>query len=361
MKLLDRYLTIRLIVALLRTLTVFTALYILVDLLSTRLQQIEKQDVSWWLVLRYYAVLMPHVVVQYVAPLAVLTASLFVFGEMAQNNEVTAALAGGVSLRRLVRAPVVAGFLFSILTFAAQESIGPAAYRQAQEMNRRYFGGESIVKRSPVTWANLTDNWTCHILKFNRIALTGEGIVMYSQQEDGKQYLIEAQRIFWDETQQQWFLQRGMQYVFDPATQSRVSNRITVMAAPFAETPDQLFSLDKPPESKTIKELWQDLVYARSRDMYTPPLEVKFHQRFSQPMLSFVMMVLAVPFGMRLKRGGLAVSFGAAIGVAVAYLLLFFVSSGLGQMGRLPAFAAAWLASVVFLGVGTGLLFRTPT
>lgn len=360
MKLLDRYLAVRFLGALVRTLTVFTALYILVDLLSTRLQQIQKYDVSWRIVIEYYVFLVPYVVSQYVAPLAVLTAGLFVFGETAQNNEVTAALAGGISLRRFVRIPLFMGFLFSMVLFSVQEGFGPSAYRHARDLDRKFFGSDSMSKRGPVTWANLATGWTCHILKFNRLALTGEGVVMYARQNE-RQYLIEARSIFWDPDKRAWFLQRGTEYEFEPATQTRRSKRISRAPAPITESPERLFAYEQSPETKTLTEMRRDLAEARTRDMYVAPLEVKFHQRFSQPILSFVMIFLAVPFGMRLKRGGFAVSFGAAIGLAVVYLLLFFLASGLGQMGRLPAVVSAWLASWVFFVASVWLLVKTPT
>ena len=360
MTLLDRYLSVRFVGMLFRTLLALVALYVLVDLLVERLQQVDKHGVAWSIVLQYYISLLPYILVQYVAPFGALMAGLFVFGETAQNNEITAALAGGISLRRFVLAPLVIALIFSIALFAIQETMGIAGYRRANELNGKYFSGESDTKREPVTWANLQDGWTCHILKFNRVALTGEGVVAYSRQ-GGLQQLIEANSIFWDEEQNRWVLRRGRHFVFDTETQSRTARRITQAPAPFSETPEQLFSLERAPEEKGLKTIVSDLAYARSRGMYCAPLEVKFHTRFSQPMLSFVMILLAVPFGMRIRRGGLAVSFGAAIAVAVIYLLLFFVSAGLGNMGRLPAFVAAWLASTLFVLTGIFLLVKTPT
>lgn len=357
---LDRYLLMRLVAALARTILALTALYILIDLLIERIERIDRHNVPWRVVFQYYGALFPHILARYVAPFATLVAGLFVLGEAAQNNEVTAALAGGVSLRRFVRMPILAGLAFSCAVLGMQETLGVAGARKAGSIEGKFFSGGADMKRSPVTWAELTGGWTCHILKFNRVALTGEGVLLYKQQADA-QYLIEAHRIFWDETRDAWLLERGWRREFDPVSNARISFRIAQAPAPFPESPDQLFSLDQPPETKTIRALARDIAYAREREMYVAPLEVKYHTRFSQPMLSFVMMILAVPFAMRLRRGGLLISFGTAIAAAVAYLLLFFFAAGLGQMGRVTPWLAAWLASGVFLAVGLVLFAKTPT
>ncbi len=73
------------------------------------------------------------------------------------------------------------------------------------------------------------------------------------------------------------------------------------------------------------------------------------------------MVWLAIPFAIRLRRGGIAIGFGVSIGIALAYMLLFFAGIGLGHLGKLPPVAAAWLANAVFLAFGMWLFHRTPT
>ena len=73
------------------------------------------------------------------------------------------------------------------------------------------------------------------------------------------------------------------------------------------------------------------------------------------------MIWLAIPFAMRLRRGGLAISFGASIAVAISFLILFVIGMTLGHVDRLPPLAAAWLANGVFLAIGLVLFYRTPT
>jgi len=88
---------------------------------------------------------------------------------------------------------------------------------------------------------------------------------------------------------------------------------------------------------------------------------VDYHAKFAQPALLFIMSLLAVPFAMRVRRGGIAVSFGLSIAIGLAYIFLFFVATGLGHIQQLPPAAAAWLPNALFLGAGLYLFRKTPT
>ncbi len=73
------------------------------------------------------------------------------------------------------------------------------------------------------------------------------------------------------------------------------------------------------------------------------------------------MIWLAIPFALRLRRGGLAISFGISILTAIAFLSVYSVCMTLGHAGRIPPIAAAWFANAVFLAAGIRLFVKAPT
>ncbi|MCP4646041.1 MAG: YjgP/YjgQ family permease [bacterium] len=356
---LDRYLFKRLVAALFKGMAALVFMYVLIDLLTHREVAIAKYEVPWSIVARYYLVFAPKMIYQ-VAPLALLVSALLVLGDMAQHNEVTAALAGGISLRRLTRAPVITALIFAVGLFAFEEKIGAAATREAARIEQNYFSRNAYYDRDGVSWANLTGKWTCHIRKFNRIALTGEGVLAHSIREDMVEY-IEADRIYWDEAANEWLLEDGTWSEFDAAISGRRIRRVTQRPAPFLEPPELLFALDEPTDAKTTRQLATDIQYALEHAMPAGKLHTDYHAKYSWPALCFVMIGLAIPFALRLRRGGLAISFGASIAIAMTYLVLFYASMSLGHAGRISPITAAWFANVVFFVTGLILFYRTPT
>lgn len=363
MKTIDRYFLARLASTLAKTLLTLVCLYVLIDLLTHRRPDILKHDVPWLIVVLYYLAFSPQIM-YHIAPMAMLVSALLVLGDSTQNNEMTAALAGGISLRRLVRTPVLAALLFATAVFVIEETIGVAGTRAAARIEANYFSRSPDAKRASVSWAHLEGDWTCHIMKFNRLALTGEDVLIHSIRQDAVEQ-IEARRIYWDETAGpagQWILEDGRWVVFDPKLNMKQAQlRITQLPAPIVETPDDLFAIDQPPDTKGVWKLAKDIRRADARGIPTKPLWVDYHAKFAQPALTFVMIWLAIPFAMRLRRGGLAISFGISIAIAIAYLIVFGISVGLGHAERLSPPLAAWLANALFFAVGVTLFMKIPT
>ncbi|GMU91180.1 MAG: membrane protein [Candidatus Hydrogenedentota bacterium] len=345
--------------SLLRALFALVLIYVLIDLLTHREVDIARYDVPASVVFQYYLNFIPQIVLR-VAPFAVLISALLVLGDAAQNNEVTAVLAGGISLRRLVRVPVGIALALSGAVFLINETVGTTAAQRAQQIEEGYFSRSQETERRGTSWANLSGGWTCHIGKFNRIALTGEDVLIYLRTPEEIQQ-VEARRIYWDEGPGRWILEDGGWYTFDPGATRLMSSRIRQRPAPFSETPDQLFALEKPAETKSAEELMRDIESAGKRSAPVTRLLVDYHAKFSQPVVSFVMIWLAVPFAMRLRRGGLAIGFGASLAIAIAYLLVYAIAMSLGYAERIEPPVAAWCANAVFLAVGLFLFWRTPT
>ncbi|MCL4215563.1 MAG: LptF/LptG family permease [Candidatus Hydrogenedentes bacterium] len=359
MTLVDRYLLRRTVAALLRTVVALLGMYVLVDLLTHRLESVGETPLL--IIVQYYVCFIPFLLYAYIAPFAVLIAGLLVLGETAQNNEVTALLASGVSLRRFVRWPVIAALLFAVGLFAMQETVGAHATRRAHEIENSYFSRNPLAEnRGAVSWSRLSGDWTVLIEKFNRLALTGEGVHLHSIGQDAVEQ-IDARRIFWDESKQQWILERGRWLTFPPDVDEVQTRRISQMPAPFDETPTELFALEEPADAKTAAELSADLRAAELRRRPVQGKWVYYHAKFSQPAASFVMIFLAVPFAMRLRRGGLAIGFGMSLAIGIAYLMLSNTAVFLGASGHANPVVAAWLANGVFFILGVALFFRTPT
>ncbi len=362
MTLLDRYYAKRIVGAMLRMLVSMTLLVVIVDLLLSKQDNVIKYKIPAWAVIEYYLCFIPQIVFEYhAAALAVLVAGLMVLGKSAQDNEVTAVLAGGVSLRRAARAPVVVALLAALGAFTFQDTLGVTASRTFNAVETKYFRKIGGPVRQGTSWTNLGGLWTCHVLKFNQRAMTGQDVYLHAIRP-GRVDEIRANRIYWDERERRWYLEDGRWAAFDPGKEwEAVTQRITRTPAPFAESPEELFALDEPSRSKTVLELAGDLRRAEHLGMPALRQQVEFHLKFAQPALCFVMIFLAIPFALRLRRGGFMLGVGASIAIGLAYLTVFYASVGLGYMGKLPPVAAAWLANALFFAGGLELFRRTPT
>lgn len=356
----DRYLLGRFLSMFLKIALSLSALFIMIDLFTHTQDNIIKYNIPLAVVAKYYLTFVPTILFRYQgAALAVLVAGLMVLGKAARNNEITALLAGGVKLGRIVRVLVLAALSIGVLAFAIEETAGVRAAESARSIEREYFARFMGESKTGVSWTNLNGGWTCHIHKFNTSALTGEDVLLHGP---GLHEEIRARRIYWDELRAEWMLEDGVWAAFN-ADQEMASTvtRITQRAAPFSETPEQLFALEEPPDTKSAKTLGEDLARAESLGIPTQWQQVEYHAKFAQPALCFIMILIAIPFAVRLRFGGPAIGLGVGIAIGMAYVMLFYFSLGLGYLEVFSPLVAAWLANGVFLVAGVVLMAKTPT
>ena len=365
MTVLDRYLGSRFLGAMARILFSLVALIILVDLLTHRQDNILKYDIPARVVALYYLAFIPTVLIEFQAvAMSVLLAALMVLGRAAQDNEVTAAMAGGIGLGRIARAPIVIAALTALALFAFQETLGVRGTKAATRIEDEYFRKSTPGMRASASWANLAGRedsarrWTCHVAKFNRAANTGEEVYIYALDADALR-VIEAKRIFWEPERRAWLIEDGQSAVYSGG--ERTWTRVTQAEAPFNDAPERLFALEQPHEAKTARAFARDLDAAAAMGIPVGRHLVDYHAKFARPALCFVMIWLAIPFALRVRRGGAAIGFGVSITIALTYLLLFYVSMGLGHWEMLHPAAAAWLPNAVFLAAGAWMFHRTPT
>ena len=365
MKTLDAHLTRRLLFAVSAALIALLLLFVVIDVLTHRRTDILQHDVPWRTVALYYLLLVPRMLLEYhLAALSMLVGGLLVLGSAAQHNEFTALFSCGVPLWRIVRVPLLMATGLSILLFVMGETIAPAAARATFTIEEQYFGEHtrgSLAVRPGISWAHLAGGWTCHIAKFNRIALTGEDVLMQTQREDAYEE-IRAGRIYWDPQFGKWFLEDAVWAVFFPEKEMAMSvRRLPQTPAPLEETPEELFAPFEDPNTRSTGGLRTVMENASKRGMPIARLRVNYYSRFSKPFLPIVMIWLAVPFASRARRGGLSVGFGISIALGVAYLLVYSACQSLGYTGHLSPIMAAWLANLMFLAGGTVLFTRMPT
>jgi lipopolysaccharide export system permease protein len=90
-------------------------------------------------------------------------------------------------------------------------------------------------------------------------------------------------------------------------------------------------------------------------------LKLDYQKKFAFPLANVIAVLLCLPFALESRGGGLVLGFALSLGAALSYYGAFQISLALGASGILPVAVAAWLANVVFLGVGATLTARART
>jgi lipopolysaccharide export LptBFGC system permease protein LptF len=91
------------------------------------------------------------------------------------------------------------------------------------------------------------------------------------------------------------------------------------------------------------------------------PVEVDLQRKLAFPFVTFVMTLLAVPFGVTTGRRGALYGIGLGIVLALSYWFVMSVFVAVGKAGLLPPVLAAWTPNVIVSASAVYLLLTTKT
>jgi lipopolysaccharide export system permease protein len=126
----------------------------------------------------------------------------------------------------------------------------------------------------------------------------------------------------------------------------------------FKESPKRLAIEGKKPDQLTTSELRRYIRTQRRANHLTglAKYEVNLHYRYAFPLTCLIVVLMGIPLGMRVSRSGPLLGVGTALTLVVAFYFLNNITLALGEGGRIPPVAAAWMTNAIFTGVGTVLL-----
>ena len=91
------------------------------------------------------------------------------------------------------------------------------------------------------------------------------------------------------------------------------------------------------------------------------PQAVELHRKMAFPFVTFVMTILAVPFGVSMGRRGTLYGIGLGIVLALSYWILSSVFVALGKGGLLTPLLAGWAPNIIVLGTASYLFLTVKT
>ncbi len=330
------------------------ALYYVVEFIELS-EKVQKGQATLAMVGDYFYYATPTFA-YFVAPLAVLVAVLTTFGGLTRTNELTVVRACGVSLYRTALPLLMLALVWSGVLFVLEDRVLAHSQRQAEVL-------KNTIRDRPQRTFNVA----------NRTWLAGrDGRLYYYAVYDARQRTLYQLSIF--DTARAPYRLRSHTYATQvtfrggwQATDGWVqtfSEAGQVRRETFAA---RTLPLDSPEDFGTEQVEAEMMNYGQLRD-YIDRLgesgfsvaahQVALHQKLAFPLVTLVMTLIAVPFGVTTGRRGALYGIGLALVLAVAYLLISSVFLAFGTAGLLPAALSAWAPNILF---GAGALVMVLT
>jgi len=355
MKILDRYILKQFVFNLFFCFLAFSVLFIVVDLIE-KIDKFIDRDVSYAIIFKFYLYSIPHIFV-WSLPVAILLASMFSFGQMAHYNEITVIKASGISLYRIMLAPLVASMIISIFSFYLSETIVPLSNRIRLDLKRVYLERRkpSIQQHRNNIYLRSGMDTRIVIGYFDGSQNTAHKVTVQKIQDNSILERYDAEKMVWEENN--WFLKNGTARIFE--SNGEVLNQFKkIKREDFTFNPEDLIKVQKRPEELNFQELMEFVHKLRTTGGEVNKWLVELHLKIAFPFANFIIVLFGIPLASNKRRSGAAVSFALSFLICFIYIGFIQVGKAIGYQGLLPPMLAAWISNLVFGVLALVLLIR---
>jgi len=369
MRLLDRYLLRELITPLFYCLCGFLILFVFGDLFGD-LSDFQKKKLLVRDIIEYYIATTPEFLVQ-VVPIALLLALLYALTNHSRHNEITAIRAAGISLWRLCLPYTVVGFLLSLGVFALNELWVPQSSERADRILFRHVQNSNAPEPGMLPTsglANLREGRTWLAGQYNEKTSEMRDPQVIWTLPDGSQRWLYASRAIRTNGVWTFFNVSECKTSGGSGSMLEPSFQTNVLAMPeFKETPEEILSEVNISKGLALRfKNKAELPIAQIRhylelhpnppDSLKPRLYTELHARLATPWTCFVVVLIAIPFGVASGRRNVFVGVAGGIFICLTYVVIQRFTLALGVGDKISPWIAAWSPNLAF---GTAGLWMT--
>lgn len=324
---------------------------------------IVRNRVALVVVGEYLANVTPYFIYQ-TLPLCVLLAVLVTFGLMQKGNEITAMKATGISIYRVV-VPVffIAAMLAAGLFFFDQLYLPYANKRQDALRNQIKGKPAQTYLRPDRKWifGQHNDIYYYDFYDSDRDQFGALTVFTFDPETFGIVRRIYATHAHWEPALNKWVLEQGWERSFNGSAIENYRKFDALTYADINEPPAYFKKEVKQSSEMSYAELKSYIEDLQQSGFDVVRLRVQLYRKFSFPLITFVMAILAVPFALRTGKRGAVAGVAVAVGIGVVYWVTSGLFEALGNVNQLPPSLAAWSPDVIFALAGGYLILKVPT
>lgn len=295
------------------------------------------------------------------SPLFVFIAVIFFTSKLADNSEIIAMLAAGISFKRLMRPYMISCVLISALSFYLSAYVIPHGTVIRQNFETMYKN------KKRVTAAD------------NVMLQVGKGVIAYIQHYDNS-------------------MKKGYGFSLDRFEDKKLVSHMTAMEVQYDTISDSKYHWTvnnwKIRELRGLREhitsgiskdtIIQmeptDLVYSKGQqETFTSPelkeyiskqidrgssnvvqYQVEYHKRIASSFASFILTTIGLSLSSRKRKGGMGMYLGIGLALSFTYILLQTVSSTFAVNADAPPILAAWIPNLIFAVVAWFCYRKAP-
>jgi lipopolysaccharide export system permease protein len=304
----------------------------------------------------YYVNFIPYFVNLF-SPLFVFIAVIFFTSKLADNSEIIAMLASGMSFKRLMRPYMICAALIAGMTFYLNSYVIPPANVHRIDFHNKYVKNRRVSYSSHIQLevdsgvVAYFDHFDADLKSGNRFSL---------EKFDGKELKsrLTAQKVLWD-TLYRWKVKDYMIRNFSGMKET-ITSGASLDTMLIITPSDFLISVDDCEQMRT-PALRRFIVRQKQRGVGSIQFfEIEYHKRFAMTFAAFILTIIGVSLSSRKMKGGMGINIGIGMLLSFSYILFMQVSQAFAVSGTMSPFVAVWIPNVLYSIIAIVLYLKAP-
>ena len=357
MKILDAYIIKRFLITYVYVVMIIVAIVVVVDYTEKADDFITKKAPTKEIIFDYYLNFIPYWA-NYISPLMIFIATVFMTANMAAKTEIIAILSSGVSFMRFIRPYVLGASVVAIVTFFMVGWFIPKANKTRLAFENKYVKSQYYYSSRDVH-LKIAPEVYAYLESYSNSSLTGFKFTL--ERIKGNELLekLSAEQIVWDPKKKKWKIEDYKIRKFTGEHHSLV--RGMSLDSTLNMFPKDFESDYNLYETFTLNELdtYINQIISRGADGVAT-YQIEKYQRYSSPFAVFILTVIGVILSARKARGGVGLQIALGFILAFVYIMFFVLSKGIAEKGGIPPLLAVWMPNLVFACIGVVLYKTVP-
>jgi lipopolysaccharide export system permease protein len=288
----------------------------------------------------YFLVLVSPTTIYELIPSSALLGSLFILGNMGNNRELIAMQAAGLSIFGIIKVVMWAGAILVVIALLVGEMVAPNAERAARELKATAQNGEILLNTRYGLWMREGKRF----INVRQVKDDGNlaDISIYDLDEQHHLRRVTHAEQATYIADQQWKLE-NIKYS-DISTEQMLASQQSDQTWTSSIEPNLLKVVVVSADNLSLYDLAMYVDYLKDNHQKAQIFEMAFWGRVVNPLLTFVMLLVSVPFVLGVKRG---VNVGARMMIGIVLGMSFnLIDKIVGHLGLIydlnpPLIAAA--------------------
>lgn len=304
----------------------------------------------------YFASFLPFFANQ-LSPLFVFISVIFFTTKMADNSEIIAILASGVSYRRLLRPYMIGATIIAALTFALSNYIIPPTNVNRINFTNKYVKNKAVTSGSNIQ-LQVKPGVVAYMGRFENSNKTGYSFSLDKYDNLFLVSRLQARTAQYDTTRTyHWILKDYQIHDFNGEREkiTKGSNLDTLITI---EPKDFLISVNDQ-ETLTTPQLTEYIERQTMRGVGNlQAFEIEKEKRIASTLAAFILTLIGMSLSSKKVKGGMGINIGIGLLLSFSYILFSTITSTLAINDYTSAFIAMEIPNAIYLLIGILLFYR---